>query len=77
MSHVPNLAKVNEMNPQNVTAMSFEIKEASSTNVPRVQASKSRRTSVYAALLQGPASMLASNVSDRADVSFAAILGYN
>ena len=77
MSHVPNLATVNEMNPQNVTAMSFEIKEASSTNSSRVQAAKSRRTSAYAALLHGPASMLASNVSDRADVSFAAILGYN
>ena len=33
--------------------------------------------SQYAALLQAPMSSLVSNISDRADVYFAAILGYN
>jgi hypothetical protein len=33
--------------------------------------------SAYATLLTAPMSLLASNAADRADVSFAAILGYN
>ncbi|QCP52201.1 hypothetical protein FAZ95_23760 [Trinickia violacea] len=65
------------MNSHHVVAMSFETKEAIPTNIARVQPAKTKQASLYASLLQNPLAMLASNVSDRADVSFAAILGYN
>ncbi|MFT4065058.1 hypothetical protein [Paraburkholderia sp.] len=39
--------------------------------------SATRKPSLYTVMLQAPMNALASNVSDRADVSSVAILGYN
>ena len=65
------------MNAHHVVAMSFEAPEVTSKNVTRTQPDKAKQASLYASLLQGPTAALATNVSDRADVSSSAILGYN
>jgi hypothetical protein len=58
-------------------AIACETAEAGPVMTPRVDLVTAKRISLYKALLHAPMSTLASNVSDRADVSFAAILGYN
>lgn len=69
--------KVNEMNSHYVVAISAEATELISVSGTLPQSNKAKQASPYASFLQGPAAALASNVSDRADVTFAAILGYN
>ncbi|AXL53980.1 hypothetical protein DSC91_007683 (plasmid) [Paraburkholderia caffeinilytica] len=58
-----------------VIAVSPYLATRSAEAVVRVSADK--KASLYAVMLQAPMNALASNISDRADVSSVAILGYN
>ncbi|CAB3777144.1 hypothetical protein [Paraburkholderia caffeinilytica] len=65
------------MNVYQKFAMAREAAEAGLVATSRIDLVNARQISLYKALLHAPTSTLASNVSDRADVSSAAILGYN
>ncbi|WP_233858425.1 hypothetical protein [Paraburkholderia sp. HD33-4] len=65
------------MNSHRVVQIALEVAEVIPAGVTRAERAKPQQNSLYASLLQRPTSTLASNVSDRADVFFTAILGYN
>ena len=58
-------------------ATAREVAEVASAKTTRTELVKTKHVSPYTALLHAPTASLASNVSDRADVFFVAILGYN
>jgi hypothetical protein len=65
------------MTSYQTSAIRIASPELTKTSLAPMRQSKAERTTPYASLLRGPTSMLVSVVSERADVSFAAILGYN
>ncbi|CAE6790039.1 hypothetical protein R69749_07121 [Paraburkholderia domus] len=60
-----------------VNVAAFTLSDAAMEFNAHLERNKADQKSQYAALLQAPMSSLVSSVSDRADVSSAAILGYN
>jgi hypothetical protein len=65
------------MNSLYVVAGALEPTDTTSTSGARVQLNKAKQHSPYALFLRSHAAELACNVNERADVKFAAILGYN
>jgi hypothetical protein len=65
---------MNTFNHLNVTASTFA---AIRNKAMKVGAKVEKRHSSYLSMLQAPMTVLACNVSDRADITAVAILGYN
>jgi hypothetical protein len=69
--------EINEMTSYDTVALPNKTSELSRTALLQMRDPSIIGQSTYGSLLRGPTSVLVSVVHERADVAFAAILGYN